>query len=153
TMLSNISLQARSLNSGGGQVTVNSPQTLTIGSNADFSAGKALSLTTQTGLITIGADSSFSAGSLTSTAPATGVLTPDQIAQAGSLTVKAAAGMQTLGNVSFETNGANLTITASLTNAPITLGSANNFQANGGNVVVLASGQVSGDAGSSFYTR
>jgi hypothetical protein len=61
--------------------------------------------------------------------------------------------MQTLGNVTFETNGANLTITASLTGAPIDLGNANTFQANGGDVVILASGLVSGDAGSTFYAR
>jgi hypothetical protein len=137
----------------GTTLTASAVGALTVGAESVVTAARTISLSTTGGVLTVGSDASLSAGALTPTAPVTGVLAKTDIASSGAVTLRGGAGVELEDGVSLVSNGADVSVTASLSGADLNIGAGGQFQANGGNVIMLASGQVSGGAGNSFLAR
>jgi hypothetical protein len=117
-----------------------------------------LALTSKNG-ITTGNNVNMTAGTLSATAPTWGnvqnqLLGTKDIVTKGALTITAngANGVQIGNGNKFINNGAKLAITAAGTNADVTMGNNNTLRDMGGNVVVLAKGNVIGGAGNQFQS-
>jgi hypothetical protein len=95
----------------------------------------------------------ITAGSLIVGAPAVGNLATTDIAQAGSINLngKGTGGILIGTGNSFTSNGADVKLTCAKT--VVTMGATNNFKANGGNIIVLAIGSVTGTTGNTFNAR
>jgi hypothetical protein len=106
--------------------------------------------------IDIAAGATFTVGASTVSGLPTSPIQASAITTKGSITITSTFGGNSIPAVSFGTgdvitnNGASLTITATGTGGNIQLGSSNTFTDMGGNVDILAKGNVSGQTGNNF---
>jgi hypothetical protein len=150
-------------------VTLSSPQTtsvsdstiaslaaMTVGGNAQVSIDNsdlssfnnlAVSTTASTASISVLNGSSLAAGTLQQ-GVGSGVLITQNIATTGALnmTTSGSGGITIGDNVSFTSNGSDLSIKATGSTADITVGSNGRYAANGGNVYLMAMGKVTDGA-------
>lgn len=129
------------------------PTTISAGSSLLAGGGN---LTINALGLTVGNGATLQAGTLAPSAPPTGVLSKQDIAAPGSLTIiSVVAGVdiqsQTAGGTMLRSFGGNLTITA--VGGSISVGDAAHFRADGGNLQLLADGQISGGQDNFFTAR
>jgi len=132
-------------------LTVNGAGIL-LGDNSSLAAVGALSLTnnSKTASIQIGNTATLKAGTVTAPS-ANGNLAKNQIQSSGSLTINS-AGTVTIGSdCNLTSSGSDLRITAG--SGSMSVGSSNNFVANGGNVFLFAKGSITGATSNFFHAR
>jgi YVTN family beta-propeller protein len=142
-----------------GTVTGDTAIAIGTGSTLQGRSGLTIKTTSTTGTptLTIAPSVTLTAGALAANAPAAGILNPNYISSYGSLVlssgiVKINGNNDTPGNTdTFISNGRDLTVTA--TSGDLTIKSGNTFQANGGNIQLLAKGILNGGKQNNFYAR